>query len=60
MGDFEAHPRGTAEEVRLSRILTREIERATFHNENVLPDSVMTAYNNLYAFYNRQKGMEKQ
>jgi hypothetical protein len=59
MEDFEAHPRGTAEEIKLSRALAREIDQIMYHG-TVLPDNVVMAYNRLYAWYQKQKEVEKK
>jgi len=51
MSDFEVHPIGTAEEVRLSRALANEITQITHQYGGVVPLNVMTAYNRLYECY---------
>ena len=54
MKDFETHPRGTAEEIRLSRALANEIEQSLQQWGEVLPSNVRLAYNRLYDCYMRQ------
>jgi hypothetical protein len=51
MSDFEVHPIGTTEEIRLSRALAREIQQITEQYGGVVPHNVMTAYNKLYECY---------
>ena len=54
MKDFEVHPRGTAEEIKLSRALAKEIEQITHQYGGVVPHNVMLAYNRLLAHYTKQ------
>lgn len=54
MTDFETHPRGTAEELRLSRELAREIEQLTAQYGKVIPHNVLNAYNTLKTHYDKQ------
>ena len=54
MTDFETHPRGTAEEIRLSRALANEIEQSLQQWGEVLPSNVRLAYDRLFACYMRQ------
>ncbi len=54
MKDFETHPRGTAEEIRLSRALANEIEQSLHQWGEVLPSNVRLAYNRLHECYMRQ------
>jgi hypothetical protein len=49
--DFETHPRGTAEEIRLSRNLARAIEDITEQYGSLIPQSVMTQYSLLLEHY---------
>ena len=54
MKDFETHPRGTSEEIRLSRALANEIQQSLEQWGEVLPNNVKIAYNKLYGFYIKQ------
>ena len=54
MTDFETHPKGTAEEIRLSRALANEIEQITHQYGGVVPHNVLLAYNKLFAHYMKQ------
>jgi hypothetical protein len=54
MKDFEVHPIGTAEEIRLSRVLANEIEQITHQYGGVVPHNVILAYNKLYEHYMKQ------
>lgn len=54
MTDFETHPRGTAEEIRLSRALANEIEQSLQQWGEVLPSNVRLAYDRLFACYMMQ------
>jgi hypothetical protein len=54
MKDFEVHPIGTAEEIRLSRALANEIEQITHQYGKVVPHNVILAYNNLVEHYTHQ------
>ena len=51
MKDFEVHPRGTAEEIKLSRDLAREIEQITHQYGNVIPENVLNAFYKLKEYY---------
>jgi hypothetical protein len=51
MSDFETHPHGTSEELRLSRMLAQELEKAIYQNNETLPFNVTQAYNKLYEHY---------
>lgn len=59
MSDFESCPRGTFEEIRLSRKLATAIETELQQYGNTMPVSVITAYNKLYEFYLKQMEMEQ-
>ena len=59
MSDFESCPRGTLEEVRLSRKLSTAIETELQQYGNTMPVSVITAYNRLYEFYLKQMEQEQ-
>jgi hypothetical protein len=54
MKDFEVHPIGTAEEIRLSRALANEIEQITHQYGGVVPHNVILAYNKLLDHYTKQ------
>lgn len=49
--DFEVHPRGTGEELRLSRELANEIQKSLDWLGETLPVGVRQAYNRLYGHY---------
>jgi hypothetical protein len=52
--DFETHPVGTAEEIKLSRDLARAIEQIIAQYGLVVPNSVVTPYNSLLKHYKKQ------
>ena len=54
MKDFEVHERGHFEEIRLSRELARAIESELGQWGQVVPQSVLDAYNKLKLHYERQ------
>lgn len=58
MNDFEVHPIGTAKELRLSRALARAIAQIDSQYKNVVPLSVMKAYDELFKYYQEQ--LEKE
>lgn len=51
MNDFEVHPIGTAQEIKLSRDLAREIEQITHQYGNVIPENVLNAFYKLKEYY---------
>jgi hypothetical protein len=51
--DFETHPRGTAEELRLSRELARAIDQIIKQYGQVVPQSVVAPYNKLLQHYEK-------
>jgi hypothetical protein len=57
--DFEVHPRGTSEELRLSRELATEIQQSLDQYGQVIPNNVLQAYKRLYGQYIRQIQSEK-
>ena len=57
--DFEVHPRGTSEELRLSRELATEIQQSLDQYGQVVPNNVLQAYKRLYGQYIRQTQSEK-
>lgn len=54
MIDFESCPRGTMEEIRLSRDLANAIQQEIESWGNVVPLSVLQAYKRLYGFHIKQ------
>lgn len=54
MADFETCPRGTMEEIRLSRELASAIQEELDSWGEVVPHSVRQAYNRLYGCYMKQ------
>jgi hypothetical protein len=50
--DFEVHPIGTTEEIRLSRQLSSAIEQITNqYGDGIVPNSVFKAYKELTDYY---------
>ena len=58
MSDFETHPRGTNDELRLSRELANAIENELQNDPESIPILIRQAYNRLYGQYIRQIQME--
>lgn len=54
MNDFEVHQIGTANELRLSRALAREIDQVLSQYGQVIPHSVLQAYYKLKEHYDMQ------
>lgn len=54
MNDFEVHPIGTSRELRLSRALAQAIAQIDSQYRNVVPLSVMKAYDDLFKYYQEQ------
>lgn len=54
MTDFETHPRGTAEELRLSRALASSIEQIVTQYGKVIPHDVYEQYLKLKECYEKQ------
>lgn len=54
MNDFETCPRGTMEELRLCRELVLAIKQEVDSWGEVVPRSVMQAYNRIYGFHIKQ------
>lgn len=53
--DFEVHPRGTADEIRLSRELMKAMQtEMESYGAGLFPVPVQQAYNRLYGQYIRQ------
>lgn len=59
MNDFETCPRGTMEELRLSRELALAISQEVESWGEVVPRSVMQAYNRLWGFHIKQMQNEE-
>jgi hypothetical protein len=57
--DFEVHPIGTSDELRLSRELVSEIRKSSDLLGETFPISIKQAYNRLYGQYIRQKQSEE-
>jgi len=57
--DFEVHPRGTGEELRLSRELSNEIQKSLDWLGETLPINVRQAYNRLYGHHIKQQQSEE-
>jgi hypothetical protein len=50
--DFEVHPIGTAEEIRLSRQLSSAIEQITYqYGDGIVPETVFRTYKQLTDYY---------
>jgi len=57
--DFEVHPIGTAEELKLSRQLSAAIAQITHqYGDGIVPESVLKAYKQLTDYYDEQIGRE--
>ena len=54
INDYETHPTGTAEEIKLSRDLARAIDQIIKQYGIVVPQSVVTPYNRLLEHYQKQ------
>ena len=54
VNDFETHPKGTAEEIRLSRELARAIDQSIKQYGIVVPQSVIKPYNCLLEHYQKE------
>jgi hypothetical protein len=54
VNDFETHPTGTAEEIKLSRDLARAVEQIIAQYGLVVPNSVVASYNKLLKHYEKQ------
>jgi len=53
-GDFEVHPRGTAEELRRSRELATVIDQLIVqYGEGIIPKSILDKYKPLRLMYQR-------
>lgn len=55
MSDFEVHPRGTAEEIKLSRELASTIQQQIDQwGERIINQEILQAYKRLYGTYIKQ------
>jgi hypothetical protein len=57
--DFETHPRGTTEEIKLSRELARAIDQVIKQYGIVVPQSVIKPYNRLLDHYQKEMNYGK-
>ena len=51
MSDFEVHQIGTAQELKLSRDLAREIDQTIRQYGNVIPENILNTYFKLKEYY---------
>jgi len=59
--DFEVHPIGTANEIKLSRQLSSAIEQITHqYGDGIVPNSVFKSYKELTDYYAVQIEMENE
>lgn len=59
MSDFEVHPRGTAEEIKLSRELSNAIQQQIdTWGERIISHDILQAYKRLYGLYIKQQQHE--
>lgn len=59
VNDYETHPKGTAEEIRLSRELARAIDQIIKQYGIVVPQSVIKPYNKLLEHYQKEMNYGK-
>jgi hypothetical protein len=60
VNDFETHPTGTAEEIRLSRELARSIDQIIKQYGIIVPQSVIKPYNKLLEHYQKEMNYGKE
>jgi len=59
MSDFETHPRGTARELRLSRLLAEALSREIrLKGTSSISEDILEAYHQLIEEYNKQLGSD--
>ena len=59
VNDYETHPKGTAEEIRLSRELARSIDQIIKQYGIIVPQSVIKPYNKLLEHYQKEMNYGK-
>jgi hypothetical protein len=59
VNDFETHPKGTAEEIKLSRELARAIDQIIKQYGIIVPQSVIRPYNRLLEHYQKEMNYGK-
>ena len=54
LNDFETHPLGTREEIKLSRDLARAVDQVIKQYGLIVPQSVIVPYNKLLEHYKKE------